>query len=400
MKKLILTLTFGLILFSSNGQNVTTYTSAKEAYDAKDYITLTEKYSWESFSNLVTAADIMPLYTQYIAKTNTGIINTRLIKLMTDEQKEIVFNEYISKQLTADAFDFLLQINQLSKDNFNANKIDLILETEANRTYLDTKKIFISTYLYNISEYLVTKLDVIKRICANKYVRSYNKNALIYSLDRKYMDKNNEFIIFAKENINSFEAEFIGVYFSKIHFSLDKKLNNETFATKFNADFDLFNKGIKSWEYDMVFNFLKEIYANDFVLFTSSKENLLGYIQNENVTEEQKLFIINKFDKFYNNELCNTAFDTFSWKTKVEIATKAKDVNKIIDTMSEVKNTLSAETLNEIIKLINVTDIDFRKAEINKILRNINAQYTLYLYDDKDTWEPIISKVRALIDIR
>jgi hypothetical protein len=53
----------------------------------------------------------MPLYTQYIAKTNTGIINTQLIKLMTDEQKEIVFNEYISKQLTSDAFDFLLQIN-------------------------------------------------------------------------------------------------------------------------------------------------------------------------------------------------------------------------------------------------------------------------------------------------
>ena len=68
--------------------------------------------------------------------------------------------------------------------------------------------------------------------------------------------------------------------------------------------------------------------------------------------------------------------------------------------MSVVENTLSAETLNEIIKLINVTDIDFRKAEINKMLRNINAQYTLYLYDDKDTWEPIISKVRALIDIR
>lgn len=40
----------------------------------------------------------------------------------------------------------------------------------------------------------------------------------------------------------------------------------------------------------------------------------------------------------------------------------------------------------------------YRTADLKQVLLNINKKYTLKLYDDRDTWEPVLSKVRALLD--
>lgn len=40
----------------------------------------------------------------------------------------------------------------------------------------------------------------------------------------------------------------------------------------------------------------------------------------------------------------------------------------------------------------------YRTEDLKQILLNINKKYTLKLYDDRDSWEPVLSKVRALID--
>lgn len=83
---------------------------------------------------------------------------------------------------------------------------------------------------------------------------------------------------------------------------------------------------------------------------------------------------------------------------KVEVALYLGDNDKLIDTLMTIDNTLDAETINKAITSINALDPDWRAADVLKALRVINKKYTLKLYDDRDTWEPVLSKVRALID--
>lgn len=83
---------------------------------------------------------------------------------------------------------------------------------------------------------------------------------------------------------------------------------------------------------------------------------------------------------------------------KVEVALYLGDNDKLIDTLMTIDNTLDAETINKAITIINALDPDWRAADVLKALRVINKKYTLKLYDDRDTWEPVLSKVRALID--
>ena len=49
---------------------------------------------------------------------------------------------------------------------------------------------------------------------------------------------------------------------------------------------------------------------------------------------------------------------------------------------------------------LNKLDREYRKADVLSILNNVNSKYTLKLYDDAKTWEPVISKVRAMIEVR
>ena len=76
------------------------------------------------------------------------------------------------------------------------------------------------------------------------------------------------------------------------------------------------------------------------------------------------------------------------------------DGDKVLDALLISTDNLTAEDINYVISKIVGFDSDYRTADVVKILKNINAKYTLKLYDDRDTWEPILSKVRALIDTR
>lgn len=83
---------------------------------------------------------------------------------------------------------------------------------------------------------------------------------------------------------------------------------------------------------------------------------------------------------------------------KIEVALYLNDTDKVIDTLIAVDNTLDADSINSAIAVINALDPDYRAADVLKALRVVNKKYTLKLYDDRDTWEPVLSKVRALID--
>ena len=83
---------------------------------------------------------------------------------------------------------------------------------------------------------------------------------------------------------------------------------------------------------------------------------------------------------------------------KVKVALYLGDTDKLIDALKTVSDKLDAETVNSVIAPLNGIDAGYRTADLRLALMNINKKYTLKLYDDRDTWEPILSKIRAMID--
>ena len=90
--------------------------------------------------------------------------------------------------------------------------------------------------------------------------------------------------------------------------------------------------------------------------------------------------------------------DIVDGKTKVEVALYLDDVDKLIDTLKAVGDDLDAKTVESIIAPLNNVNAGYRTDDLRLALMNVNKKYTLKLYDDRDTWEPILSKIRAMID--
>jgi hypothetical protein len=103
-----------------------------------------------------------------------------------------------------------------------------------------------------------------------------------------------------------------------------------------------------------------------------------------------------------NKEMTERMFSVISKDIKfgIDAALYLNDNDKIIDILLTANDKLTAENIDKVIPVINSLDVDYRKDDIVKALRNINARYTLKLYNDRKTWEPILSKIRALIDVR
>lgn len=91
--------------------------------------------------------------------------------------------------------------------------------------------------------------------------------------------------------------------------------------------------------------------------------------------------------------------DIVDGKTKVETAIYLDDVDKLIDALKVVGDDLDAKTVESIIAPLNGVNVGYRTDDLRLALANVNKKYTLKLYDDRDTWEPILSKIRAMIDV-
>ena len=85
-------------------------------------------------------------------------------------------------------------------------------------------------------------------------------------------------------------------------------------------------------------------------------------------------------------------------KTKVNCAIALHDVDKLIDTIKTADSSIDIKTMNKVIIKFNAVNAGYRTEDLKLALKNINKKYTLKLYDNHDTWEPVLSKVRAMID--
>lgn len=83
---------------------------------------------------------------------------------------------------------------------------------------------------------------------------------------------------------------------------------------------------------------------------------------------------------------------------KVNVALYLNDVDELIDVLKTVGDKLDAKVVESVIAPLNGVNAGYRTADLRLALMNVNKKYTLKLYDDRDTWEPILSKIRAMID--
>ena len=87
-------------------------------------------------------------------------------------------------------------------------------------------------------------------------------------------------------------------------------------------------------------------------------------------------------------------------KAKLAAALYCNDMDKVLEVLVACDTTLEAKDIEAALGPINALDPDYKPAEVLKALKAVNQRYTLKLYDDRDAWEPVLSKIRAMIDCR
>ena len=122
----------------------------------------------------------------------------------------------------------------------------------------------------------------------------------------------------------------------------------------------------------------------------SSKLNTIGY----------RLKVARVADESEGNKKATLSIypEIVDRKTKVKVALYLDDVDKLIDALKVVGDDLDAKTVESVIAPLNNVNVGYRTDDLRLALMNVNKKYTLKLYDDRDTWEPILSKIRAMID--
>lgn len=85
---------------------------------------------------------------------------------------------------------------------------------------------------------------------------------------------------------------------------------------------------------------------------------------------------------------------------QIKVILEFNDTDMLIAALKTVPENLEPESIKQIVLLFNALDADDARCNaVVAILKNINKKYTLKMYDDQKTWEPIISRVRALIEV-
>lgn len=125
-------------------------------------------------------------------------------------------------------------------------------------------------------------------------------------------------------------------------------------------------------------------------------------VKSPNITDALRVKIAKFIDGIAKNKaMTESVYGMFTDKnSKLAVALYLADKDKVIDAFAALDNTADAKLIDQALMAINALDIDYRAADVKKALRNVNAKYTLKLYEDRDSWEPVLSKVRAMIEVR
>jgi hypothetical protein len=329
--------------------------------------------------------------------------NIQLTNLLDKTSAPNVVTEYAKANIlhrtkyiiTAQLIDPIDAIN-IYVENKNSEAMYLAADTKNDDLIIDTwsklidipeidiKPIFF--VLWSNIKIKQNNLELTKKT-ANRILKEYpiNYTSFIYYYDKTASD---DYKLWAKEcvlNINKETCNLVGF----------KQLIPRNFGKTINFYFENIFK-INSIDNSNVI--VKYLYYTDY--YNQAIEVLANNLIDPESAYKRFSLEADKIAK--NKEMTKRMWPVISKDIHLglDAAKYLNDVDKVIDILLVAKEELSAEELNSVIPMINALEIDYRKDDIIKALRNINGRYTLKLYDDRETWEPVLSKIRALIDVR
>ena len=123
----------------------------------------------------------------------------------------------------------------------------------------------------------------------------------------------------------------------------------------------------------------------------------------KNKINDNRIFTVAKIIDTAENTTTNmlNAIDSINCtKRKLDAALFCKNSDMMIDVLIACDDSLTVKVIETAIVQLNGLDPNYRTADVLRALKAIKQRYTLKLYDDRDAWEPVLSKIRAMIDCR
>ena len=182
--------------------------------------------------------------------------------------------------------------------------------------------------------------------------------------------------------------EYFNIVLYFLNVGNDSSFVNDIFRTDMFAS-PYFNR----WSIGVIYNCNSEFTQKAFDAYMSSS---VGTHSDNDIVHFAS--IVDK--KFGNKTATERIFSKLvSEQQKLSAALYLNDVDKIIDILKAISDKLDAKMISQAVTVINGVDVDYRVEDVKKALRTINKKYTVKLYDDRDSWEPILSKVRAMLEV-
>ena len=231
---------------------------------------------------------------------------------------------------------------------------------------------------------------------AEQILKEYPRAYVHYAFNSKF--KNNEYKEWSKACIKNINENTFGInphdWINLVEY--DKVIVKTGFSKSNDFFFESIFTRISS-------DVIAKTYINILYNKCDFKEKAIGIMVKSITDSKIAVIFANRIDKIEKNtEMTKRMFPIIAKDVKLglDAALYLNDADKIIDVLLVANEELTAEQLEKVIPVINSLNADYRAADVVKALRDINARYTLKLYDDRKTWEPILSKIRALIDVR
>lgn len=363
--------------------------------------------NYDSFTNAVNAENAKAVYDIAIANSNAVKVSWLSDLGLADKAK--AYEDFMAKNAAFAAWSIICRGTK-----------ELVTPE---------RKFQIAEAIVNDTDFKATKENAY--FCKNLLVYSYNKELLCWKADAtrffkvcdKALDKKDYYTALA-----GLEAYSPGYNWAKIQSDEAKawceanidEIINRLATAKFGgrgyarACFIQSIPDLAAKDYESAFgmkNFKPELYKDDVVpsyvgsfavLYKFGREMLAAYAAN--TTDSAKLMnnYVNKLPANKRAEAVKKVADKLKKDPAVYLAAGivANNVDMIIDALLASTDKLTAADVKAIIAPINAVDADYRKEDIAKVLRNINSKYTIKLYDDRDAWEPILSKIRAMLEVR
>ena len=356
-------------------------------------------------ANQVTAANAQAIYDASVAVTNKGKINFLV------DKKFISAEVAYAKAIELSWLDSAIYIaNSASNTAWHAEvaskAADKIIAAAVGDLHLTSYYQVMKNAMLDNGKYLLltdttsTLAIADKLIAAEKWVAA---SVVLFSYQAKACQE---------KRIEAVNAKYLDTIYAKL-------ASGEAgeFWNKF-AYFDMLVTCYYTKDYDKLNNFPVpvleklfgdvrdyEVLAWNWITSTTrpfSDQARAAALKSANISDKKRIAIASVADKVLGNKTSSTSiFEKITDKAlKLQLALYLNDKDKIIDVFGSLDNSVDAKTLDESLTVINALDIDYRAADVLKALRNANAKYTLKLYDDRDTWEPILSKMRAMIETR